>query len=228
MTWTSSDYDLLVSLARAQVPPIDPTDVAIVLYEESGLNPANPGPSAAAGVAGLNQMDTANLASLGLTRAQWLAMSVSQQLPWIFKFWQSLAKSFNGGKFPADAGELVGLNFLPGAYAAVGASANPDAPIAAKTGTYAWAWNDNPALQNSTGAITVNTLRTYLANVAAKAGATWTNAVTQIQAAVARAGGSSSPSSPLSPPTSAGGNVVAMLLLVGLVGAGVYFATRRV
>lgn len=226
MTWTSSDFDTLVSLARAQVPPIDPTDVAIVLYEESGLNPASPGPSTAAGVAGLNQMSTANLVSLGLSRSAWLAMTASQQLPWIFKFWQSLAKSFNGGKFPTDAGQLLALNFLPGAYAAAGAGSNPDAPIAAKTGTYAWAWNDNPALQNSSGAITVNTLRTYIANVAAKAGATWTNAVTQIQAAVARAA-PSSPSSPLAPPTSAGGNVVAMLLLVGLVGGAVYFATKR-
>src|SRR5580698_7388456 len=98
---TPADFQTLVQLSAAQSPPIDPNQVAIVLFEESGFNPASQGP-AGAGVYGLNQMSTANLSSLGLTPASWTAMTASQQLPYIFKWWDSLANSDNAGQFPAD------------------------------------------------------------------------------------------------------------------------------
>lgn len=178
---TQTDYATLVSLSNGA--GIDPMDVAIVLYEESGFNPASPGPPGA-NVAGLNQMDTDNLTSLGLTRAEWLQMSATEQLPYIFHFWQGLANRFNNGRFPSDGGELLGLNFLPGAWKTAGAGTNPNAPIAASTGAYAWAYNDNELLQNASGQITVNTLRSYLSRVASKASPRWhmiVNGITQAE-----------------------------------------------
>jgi hypothetical protein len=220
--WTDDDFDALVQLSRAQDPPIDPSAVAIVLWEESGMNAASPGPPGAKPqVGGLNQMSTPNLVNLGLTREAWLAMPPCEQLPWIFRWWKGIAKQFNGGRFPVDQAELLGLNFLPGAYEKAGASsANPDAVIAGKNGPFAWAYNDNAALAAGADVITVGTIRRYLANVALSAGGAWNYVIGQIAAAMARSG-----TTPTPPDGIARGGNIAILLLV--TGAAVWFATRR-
>lgn len=186
-TPTPADFDALVSLSRGA--GIDPSQVLLVLFEESGFNPRNPGP-AGANVAGLNQMSSENLEAMGLTRTAWLAMSAAEQLPHVFAFWRNLAQTFHGGTFPSDAGDLLALNFLPGAYKAAGAATDRNAVIAGKTGAYAWAYADNPPLQNAGGVITVNTLASYLAGVSLRGGAPWALLVSGLNAAIARAGGS--------------------------------------
>jgi hypothetical protein len=185
-TWTPNDYATLVQLSEAQNPPIDPSAPALLFYEESGMDPSNPGPvSANPPVGGLNQMNVPNLQALGFSRSQWLSMSASEQMPIIFNWWAGLAKNDNRGQFPSDAGMLLAMNFLPGRFRDVVAGSNVDAPLAAAAGPYASIYNDQHALldPNSTGAITVNTCRTYLSNVANHAGARWQNIIAKIQAA---------------------------------------------
>lgn len=180
--WSSTDYATLASLSAAQSPPIDPAQVALVLFEESGMNPASPGP-AGASVGGLNQVSTANLTALGITRADWLSMTPSEQLPTIFKWWDSLANSDNGGQFPADGGTLLALNFLPGAFKTVGAGSNENAVLAAAAGPYASYYIANSSLDpNNTGSITPATCQTRLNNVASAAGSTWQSILSNIQA----------------------------------------------
>jgi len=239
-TWTDQDFDELVAQSRAQTPPIDPAEALLVLFEESGANPASPGPAAAKPpVGGLNQMSVPNLTNLGLTRAQWLAMTAAEQLPWVFRWWASL-NHFNDDHFAADAAELLGLNFLPGAFANAGAGRNPDAPIAGRLGPYAWAYKDNPLLQNETGSITVNTLRAYLAKVAAHGGvvpsaagkARWLSLLAGVHAANERAGSiepgnppdggqtpppsSSPPPAPGGGPSFGGGGLASLFLAAGI------------
>jgi len=183
---TATDFQTLVQLSAAQNPPIDPVQVALVLFEESGFNPAIQNKAGASNY-GLNQMSAANLSSLGLTPSQWTSMTAAQQLPYIFKWWASLASSDNGGSFPADGGELLALNFEPGAFKTVGAGGNPNAILAGSSGPYASNYTANSVLDpNKTGSITVNTCRQYLANVEANGGAAWAAIVQGIQ----QAGGS--------------------------------------
>jgi hypothetical protein len=184
MAWQPADFDLLVSLSRAQTPPIDPVDVAKILYEESGMNPATNTGSAF----GMNGMDADNLTTLGLSQSQWLAMSAGQQLPYIFKLWDSWANSDNNGQFPSSAGMLLALNYLPGAFKNVNAGQNPNAVLAGKNGPYANYYNINTPLQTAGGVTTVNTLQTYIDNAASHWGSSWQNVLTQIQAAELRAG----------------------------------------
>jgi hypothetical protein len=194
---TPADFQALVQLSAAQSPPIDPNQVALVLFEESGFNPASQGP-AGASVYGLNQMSASNLSSLGLTPTTWTAMSAAQQLPYIFKWWDSLASGDNAGQFPSDGGMLLALNFLPGAFKTVGAGSNPSAVLAGANGPYASYYTANKVLDpNGTGSITVSTCRTYLSNVANSGGAAWA----VIQAGILAAGGNSTAASPSSSST---------------------------
>lgn len=193
-TWTQDDYEALAQLSAAQSPPIDPVQVALVLFEESGLNPASPGPAGAnPPVGGLNQMSTDNLTNLGVTRAAWLAMTAAEQLPIIFKWWNSLANSDNSGNFPADGGTLLALNFLPGSFRSVGAGSNPNAAVAGAAGPYASYYNSNISLDpQRTGVITPATCELRLQNVAAAAGAKWTAIAQNIDAVSLYSGGISS------------------------------------
>lgn len=222
--WTSADYDELVALSRAQSPPIDPAQAALVLWEEGGMNPRSD-PFGGQGASGMNGMDVPNLTSLGLTKAQWLAMSVSQQLQWIFRVWHSWGQTFNGGRFPGDAGELLALNFLPGQFKNIGAGSNPNAVLAGKNGPLASDYAKNGPLQNASGTITVNTLRTYMQGVAVRAGATWTGIMGQIQAAIARAG-SPAPSTPVASTGGGAGTGGSVVLLLLAIGGAVWLATR--
>src|ERR1700677_4111685 len=101
--WTAEDYATLAQLSSER--GIDPAQVALIFLWESGLNPASAGP-AGANVGGLNQMSATNLSNLGLTMAQWVQMTAAEQLPYIFEWWDSLAKSDNNGVFPGDGGTL--------------------------------------------------------------------------------------------------------------------------
>jgi hypothetical protein len=209
-TWTSHDLDVLVALAAATSPPIAPSDCALVCFEESGFDPANSGPAAASPpVGGLNQMSSTNLRAMGITRDAWLAMGAAEQLPHVFAFWRDLCETFNGGTFASDAGQLLALNFLPGAYRAAHAQHDPNAPIAGKNGPYAWAYTDNPGLDpRKTGAITVNTCREYLAAYATapQNAARWAQLLADVHAASARAAGLAPPSGGGgAPPPSSGG-----------------------
>lgn len=200
-TPTTADYDALVSDARAR--SIDPLDVTELLWIESaGFDPASMGPGKDGAVSGLNQMSKANLASLSLTPAEWTSMSAAQQLALIFPFWDSLARSFNGGKFPADGPNLLALNFLPDLYRSSGAASNPDA-VMSKRGDAYYAKNTfyDPA---NTGTITVNTIRAQWAQQRAAGGTRWAQLSAGVNAAIARASGTlPAPSSPASSSSSA-------------------------
>jgi hypothetical protein len=232
-TWTPADLDVLVAQSAATKPaPIDPVQVALLLWIESaGFNPGNPGPAAAnPQVGGLNQMSTPNLVQLGQTRAAWLAMTAGQQLPIIFRFWVALAKTFNGGRFPKDGAHLLGLNFLPGSYKTSGADANENAPICGKAGPYSQYYAGNAYYDpGQLGAITVATIRVRQVMEAQSGGARWQQLVAGIRAAQQRAGGSTPPAGPPigsappsgSPPSSpapssgarSGGGLIALLAL---------------
>jgi len=205
---TPTDLATLVTLARATSPATDPLSVALLLWIESaGFNPASPGPpNAKPPVGGLNQMSTPNLAGYRLTRDQWLTMSAAEQLPVIFQFWQGLAQSFNGGRFPSDGPRLLALNWLPRAYQTSGADANPNAVISGKAGPYAQyyagnAWYDPDGI----GAITLNTIAKRFAHEDAAGGARWQAIKAGIQAAAAAPPGAPPPPTSLPPTSIAGG-----------------------
>jgi hypothetical protein len=210
---TAADFAALVSLSKSQSPPIDPTQVALVLFEESGFDPSVQN-SGGAPVYGLNQMSAANIQSLGLTVAQWTSMTAAQQLVYIFRWWDALASGDNGGQFPSDAGMILALNFEPGAFKNINAGSNPDAVLAGANGPYAANYTANKALDpNNTGTITVNTCRTYLTNVAARGGARWQMLLAGIQAA---GGGSVQPIQPSNAIATAGALKVVWALVGGL------------
>jgi hypothetical protein len=151
---TSQDFDVLVRESRKR--GIDPRDVAIVLYIESaGFDPASAGGGGAAN--GLNQMMPENLRSIGFTPEAWRALSAAEQLPFIFRWWDSMASAFRPAGFPPTAGDLGALNFLPGRYKERGAATNPDAPLTAAPEKF---YERNTFYDPvKSGAISVNTMR---------------------------------------------------------------------
>lgn len=158
---TPNDVATLVSLSEAH--GIDPIDVAAVLYLESaGFNPASLGPGGLGNYTGLNQMSVANLSSFGIAPADWVTYSAAEQLPYVFKFWQSL-QSFNNGAFPQNAAVLAALNLLPGNYKMSGAASNPNAPIASNPSIY---YTKNTYYDpDGTGSITLNTIAKRMAMI---------------------------------------------------------------
>ena len=191
---TSQDFQTLVQLSQAQSPPIDPTQVAVVLFEESGFDPSIQNGAGAPNY-GLNQMSASNIQSLNLSVSQWTSMTAAQQLQYIFTWWKGSAATANGGAFPSDAGMLLAMNFEPGAFQNVNAGSNPDAVLAGVNGPYAANYTANPLLDpDGTGEITVNTCRKYVSNLLAQYASNpqWQ----AIQAGIAAAGGSSQPQQP--------------------------------
>lgn len=161
-----ADYATLVDLAEQR--GLDPLGIAAMFFWESGFNPANPGPpSADPPVGGLNQMNEPNINGLGLTRAQWLGMSVAQQLGWIFHWWDGLAAHI---PYPADAAALYALNFLPARYKER-ALTSRDAPLT--SAGEGWYESNTTLDPDHTGAITVNTIARHLAKVAASTNSRW-------------------------------------------------------
>lgn len=162
----------------------------MLLYIESkGFDPASPGPNPAAAnpVGGLNQMSLENLSTLGVSRPTWLSLSAAQQLPIIFRFWQSLARSFAGGAFPPDGPRLLALNFLPASYQASGAATSSTAVLSGKNGPYAAdyapnAWYD----PDGTGEITPQTIAKRFALEDAANAPRWQTLRVGIAAAVDR------------------------------------------
>jgi hypothetical protein len=163
---TPNDIDTLVGLSEAH--GIDPTDVAVVLYVESaGFNPTSLGPGGAGNYTGLNQMSVANLATYGITPSDWVTWSAAKQLPVIFKFWQGLGTSFNGGAFPQNAGVLGALNILPGRYK----PGNPNAPLASNPDIY---YTKNTYYDpKGTGSISVNTIQERMSMIKASTAPRW-------------------------------------------------------
>ena len=198
---TSADFQALVQLSRAQHPPIDPTQVAVILFEESaGFNPAQQNFGGAPNY-GLNQMSASNLSAIGLTPAQWTSMSAAQQLVYIFRFWASSAATANGGRFPSDGGELLAMNFEPGAFANVQAGSNPNAVLAASGGPYASNYAANKSLDpEGTGQITVNTCRQLVSNLLVNYAGNSRWQMIEAGIAAASGGGGLPPISPVPPP----------------------------
>lgn len=161
---TTTDLQTLVQLSAAQSPPIDPVQVALVLFEESTFNPSVQNAGGAPNY-GLNQMSATNIAGLGLTVSEWTSMTAAEQLPYVFKWWAKQAAYANNGQFFSDAGQLLALNLGQVAYKNVNAGSNPDAVLAGKSGPYANSYAGNPQLGNG-AIITVNTCRAYLAKIA--------------------------------------------------------------
>jgi hypothetical protein len=145
-------------------------------------------------------MQSSNLPA-GVTRAQWLAMTAAQQLPYIFNFWKGLTATFASGVFPRTGPLLLALNFLPLSYKTSGAATNPAAVIAGKAGPYASDYAENMWYDpDGTGAITPTTIARRFALQAAATtpaamAARWANLKAGIAAALVRAGGSSTPPS---------------------------------
>lgn len=102
-------FDALVREARAV--GANPYDWALVLYEESGWDPARRNASGAK-FYGLNQMGIAELAAQGLTVDQWLAMPAEAQIPHVARFWQAKRKAY-GPLIYASAHHLLAYNYLP-------------------------------------------------------------------------------------------------------------------
>lgn len=165
---TPDDFAALVSLSRQR--GIDPRDVAIVLYIESGgFNPASAGPGGRGIANGLNQMTPQNLQSIGFSPSAWRALSAAEQLPHIFAWWDQLAASIQAGWFPPTGADLGAINFLPGRYKTRGSISNPDATLTASPENF---YVDNTFYDpDSTGAITVNTIRARQEK--SKTGARW-------------------------------------------------------
>lgn len=158
---TAADYEATVTLSRAR--GIDPRDVALVEFWESGFDPQEVN---SLGYSGINQMSPANLKTYGLTPQQWVSMSIAQQQAVAFQFWDSMAEDFAGGHFPVDGANLFALNVLPGRYLQVGALTNRDAALSTKGDPwYAKNQNLDP---RGTGSITVNTIADRLALVEQK------------------------------------------------------------
>jgi len=152
------------------------------------LNPSNPGPPVNPPVGGLNQMSSDNLKNMGLTRSQWLSMTVAQQVAWIFAWWDGLSI---GIPYPADAAAIYALNFLPARYKSR-ATNNRDAPLTSAGENY---YDKNSSLDpDHTGSITVNTIARKLSGIMASTNSRWK----MIQNGIANAGAVITPDTPSS------------------------------
>lgn len=105
-TWQS------VFVAGCEAIGANPYDVAGLLMNESGFNP-----SAVNSIScvGLNQMcpGSQNFTS-DYTVSQYTALTVSEQLPYVFEFWQNWLSQY--GLLTISARDLYWLNFLPATY----------------------------------------------------------------------------------------------------------------
>lgn len=93
---------------------VDPYGAAQLIIGESGWNPAAQNPS---GAAGLNQLASGNYSIFendGLSLSQYLNLPVSQQLPYVFKYWQEQVS--NAGVSTISARDLYWLNWVPALY----------------------------------------------------------------------------------------------------------------
>jgi hypothetical protein len=225
-TPTPEDFDALVREAKAR--HIDPLDVAVVLYFESaGFDPASlrKRKDGTFLVGGLNQMSAENLRAYGIEQATWLAMSAAEQLPTIFRFWDSLARGFAGGTFPTDEAQLEAINFAPKRYKDSHAVDDPHAVLitAADGRTY----SDNLSLDpKRTGEISLDTIRDTFAAITTSSEPRWLLVRDGVRDAIVRSGSAPTPGPRPPPPSPPKSKTSKALAVVALGGVLAWLATR--
>jgi hypothetical protein len=101
-----------VFVAGCQALGVDPLDAAGLLISESTFSPAA---TNSIGCVGLNQQCPGSQNFLGdMTVDQYTQLTVSQQLPYVFAFWQNWIDQYGLGSI--SAAELYWLNFLPATF----------------------------------------------------------------------------------------------------------------
>jgi hypothetical protein len=189
--------------------PANPADVLLVLYGESGLNPASPGHVSA--YEGLNQINQPYLKTRGIDPADYLTWPASRQMrevvgPFLVNQVHTLLK-----KAVRSAGVLEACNLYPANVARHGDA--PEAIIIDSQSPDAGerqAFQANKALdRNGDGKITISDLDEWL---------TGRSKDKAFQAELARLGGS---------PTPIGGGLAAMIVLVAVLGGLAYYLGYR-
>lgn len=157
--------------AVARAIPADPWDLAVVIAHESGFNPR--ALNADSGASGLVQWIPSTAVLLGMASdkatasSRVLSMSAEEQLAWVAPtFWKAIGTR-NVAAWPdsvdgrMDIGDLYLLIFAP-------AWAGRESGVIFEVGTEAA--EQNPALQDGDGAITVNSVKSHMLDVAKEAG----------------------------------------------------------
>jgi hypothetical protein len=108
-----------VFVAGCEAIGASPYDVAGLIIGESGWNPGAQGGSPCAGggyAVGLNQLCPVSqgVFTNDYTPAQYLQLTVSQQLPYCFQYWQNVMS--NAGVVSVSGEELYWLNWLPATF----------------------------------------------------------------------------------------------------------------
>lgn len=136
---------------------INPRDLLLVMYIESGVNP-NAGASKSGHAVGLTQVMPVFLKNLGWrgSSLEYSNLSAEQQLPWIEKFYTSIKPMI--GKSPIEtAARLYQANYLPGTLKK---GTGPEIELAFKGHPY---YDQNPGLDfNKDGIITVGDLENFV------------------------------------------------------------------
>jgi hypothetical protein len=148
-TWQS------VFVAGCEAIGANPYDVAGLLMNESGFNPSAQN---SISCVGLNQMCPGSQDfTSDYTPAQYTALTVSQQLPYVFEFWQNWLSQY--GLLTISARDLYWLNFLPATYV----PNSPDSYVISQEGD-AW-YSSNTSLDpTGSGQITAGDLSTAISN----------------------------------------------------------------
>jgi hypothetical protein len=186
---TDVDWDAWV--AEANKRGVDPVIGFDVAYRESaGFNPAQPN-LGGAHYYGLNQMSQSAIEAFKLTVDDWLAMSVAEQAPYVWKFWDGkravVPLAFK------DRGHLYAANYVP-AYVRKDTDST-SYPLVTKGSPY---FQENLDA-NRDGIITIDDLEAVLAND--DRGADYDNLRTALGLAIDRARGFPTPTpQPQGPP----------------------------
>jgi hypothetical protein len=144
-----------VFVAGCQGIGASPLDVAGLLVSESNFNP---GAQNSIGCVGLNQQCPGSQNFLSdMTVAQYLQLTVSEQLPYVFAFWQNWLTQYGIGSI--SAAELYWLNFLPATFVP---NSSSDYVISKSGDPY---YSSNTGLDTTgSGQITLGDLQTAIDN----------------------------------------------------------------
>lgn len=159
--WTIDDMRRFVEMAERL--KMSPADLLIVLYAESGLHPgaSNPGPPPNIAV-GLNQIVASTAKAMGMTEAERLSMlhmSVSEQLPYVERYFKHIPWVAAGHAFESAA-QIYVANFAP---AFLSRGSDPSTVLYAR-GTSGRAYDLNSGFDvEKKGTITVGDLARALA-----------------------------------------------------------------
>lgn len=124
--WTDDDFRAFAEMSQRL--KMNPADLLIVLYSESGLRPnaRNPADVRQPAIAiGLNQIVRSTAHALGMSDVEWqsmLSMSVNQQLPYVERYFRNIPWVHDGNTFQTAA-QVYEANFAP-AFLSRGADPN--------------------------------------------------------------------------------------------------------